>query len=109
MSLAADAGHLAPGQLQQVAALEQDPPPEMRAGGSATRRRIESAVSDLPEPLSPTMPTDSPARTEKPTPIDHAQRASCRPNSTTRSLDVEQRSASLADFRVEHVAHRSRR
>ena len=33
----------------------------MRPGGSATRRRIESAVTLLPQPDSPTTPSVSPA------------------------------------------------
>ena len=36
-------------------------PPTMRAGGSGSRRMIESADSDLPQPDSPTSATVSPA------------------------------------------------
>jgi hypothetical protein len=38
----------------------------MRPGGRI-RRRIESAVTDLPQPLSPTMPSVSPPRTRRET------------------------------------------
>ena len=38
-------------------------PPTMRPGGLATRRRIESAVTLLPQPDSPTTPRVSPRRT----------------------------------------------
>ena len=43
-------------------------PPAMRPGGSRTRRRIDSAVTDLPLPLSPTTPSVPPARIAKLTP-----------------------------------------
>ena len=38
-------------------------PPTMRAGGSGSRRMIESADRDLPQPDSPTSATVSPAPT----------------------------------------------
>ena len=38
-------------------------PPVMRPGGSGMRRMIDSAPTDLPEPLSPTIATVSPGST----------------------------------------------
>src|SRR5690554_4952859 len=43
-------------------------PPAIRPGGDGISPRIEIWVTDLPDPDSPTMPTDSPRRTEKLTP-----------------------------------------
>ena len=54
------APHLALGERQQVAALEIDAPAE-DAAGRLHSRRIESAVTDLPLPDSPTSPSVSPA------------------------------------------------
>src|SRR5215475_9951842 len=42
--------------------------PETTAGGSASSLRIEYAVTDLPQPLSPARPTVSPSKIEKLTP-----------------------------------------
>ena len=39
-------------------------PPVTRPGGLGTRRRIDSALTDLPQPDSPTMATVSPGVTE---------------------------------------------
>ncbi len=39
-------------------------PLSMRPGGDGIRRMIESALTDLPEPDSPTMPSVEPASTE---------------------------------------------
>ena len=62
ISRAADLLHLALGERQQVAALEQrSRPPAIRPGG-CTSRMIDSAVTDLPLPDSPTRPSVSPAR-----------------------------------------------
>ena len=56
-------------ELEQVAALgARLLPDSIRPGGSGTRRRIESAVTLLPQPLSPTMPTLAPAGTSNDTP-----------------------------------------
>ena len=43
-------------------------PPTIRAGGSGSRRMMESADSDLPQPNSPTSATVSPAPTESDSP-----------------------------------------
>ena len=63
---AADLGHLALGQLQQVLALEDD----LAAGDLAlpgSIRRIDIAVAVLPDPLSPTSASVSPWRSENDT------------------------------------------
>ncbi len=100
--LAADAGHLAPGQLHQVAALEQDPPrdagrrlgdePEDRERG---QRLARAALADDADAIHRRGPR---------TTLDRRRaRASCR---RIRPRDPGCRGAerSLADFRVEHVA-----
>ena len=60
---AANVAHRPFVEREEVAAVERDLrcPARSRPGG-ATRRRIESAVTDLPQPDSPTSPTVSPAR-----------------------------------------------
>ena len=47
----------------------------MRPGGSGMRRRIDRALTDLPEPLSPTMATVSPMLHGIGDPIDGAHEA----------------------------------
>ena len=43
--------------------MKRMPPPTMRPGGSGMRRRMESALTDLPQPDSPTIATVSPSST----------------------------------------------
>ena len=43
-------------------------PPRMRPGGLGMSRMMESAVMLLPQPLSPTMASDSPSMRSKVTP-----------------------------------------
>ena len=62
MSRAADRAQLLAGDGEQVAALEQDLAGVMRAR-LAIRPHDDSAVTLLPEPDSPTMPSASPATT----------------------------------------------
>ena len=56
-------------QRQQIAPFEADARrATMRPGGDAMSRRIESAVTLLPQPISPTTASVSPASTAKETP-----------------------------------------
>ncbi len=60
--VAADLAHLLLGQIEQVAAVELDRGrPRCAPAASASRRRIDIAVTLLPQPDSPTMASVSPA------------------------------------------------
>ena len=69
-------------------------PPTMRAGGSGSRRMIDSADSDLPQPDSPTTATVSPAPTVRLSPST-AFISPRRVNSVVRSSDFEGAASSL--------------
>ena len=60
---AAHAAHLALGERQQVASLEDGPGRRAIRPGGCTSRMIDSAVTDLPLPDSPTRPSVSPGAT----------------------------------------------
>ncbi len=60
-------------------------PPAMTPGGVGTRRKSESAVTDLPEPDSPTSPTRSPGASVRLTPPTAAKSRSPMRNSVRRS------------------------
>ena len=80
--------HLALGQRQQVAALEQDPPAGDARPASCSSRMIEKAVTDLPLPDSPTRPSVSPLRTSN----DTSSTADAPgPKTVRKILDREQR------------------
>jgi len=66
--VAAHLAHLRLGQAEQVAPLERDPPRHGTSGGDAIRRRMESEVTLLPQPDSPTSASVSPGWTSKDTP-----------------------------------------
>ncbi len=50
-------------QAEHVLARKRMAPEMMRAGGAGLRRRMLRARTDLPQPVSPTMPSVSPAAT----------------------------------------------
>ena len=58
----------------------------MRPGGLGTSRMIDSDVTDLPQPDSPTMPSVSPGASEKLTPSTAANTLPPERNSVRRSL-----------------------
>ena len=74
---------------------------------SGSSRRIDSEVTDLPEPDSPTMPTLSPAATVKLTSSTTRTDADARvaPGRRRTGPRPRARLALIASFRVEHVAH----
>ena len=65
---AADRAHLGLVQLQQIASVEGDRAADDRVAPSGNSRMIESTLTVLPEPDSPTMPVSLPGATEKLTP-----------------------------------------
>ena len=93
--------------LQEIAA--QRIAPAILPGGSGMRRRIEFAVTDLPQPDSPTMASVSPSFTSKDTPS--TARAVGRPEMGLEVLDLEQRHALdlLRHARIEGVLRPSPR
>ena len=78
-------------------------PPAMRPGGLGTRRMIDSDVTDLPQPDSPTMPSVSPGASEKLTPSTAANTLPPERNSVRRSLT----SRRLIGARTSRSAHDS--
>src|SRR6188474_1350843 len=81
----------------------------MRPGGG-TMRRIECAVMDLPQPLSPTTPRTSPRRIVKFTPSTARTVPSSSGKDTRKSLISNNTSLStshclLAGIRISRVAH----
>ena len=70
------------------------------------RRRIEIAVTDLPQPLSPTIASVSPSLTWKETPSTARLTPSGRAEMGLQILDLEQRHRSdlLRHARIERVA-----
>src|SRR5258706_6893297 len=77
-------------------------PSLISAGGTGSKRKIESAVTLLPEPLSPTMPSASPSSSEKLTPSTAWTGPSRVLNCTFRSLT----SSSLANAITFHETRR---
>ena len=61
-------------------------PPSMRPGGIGIKRMIESALTDLPEPDSPTMPSVEPLSTEYESPFTAPTKPSSVLKPTRRSL-----------------------
>ena len=59
---AADLSDLGGAEIEQVFAVVEDRPSTIRPGGWGIRRMIDSAVTLLPHPDSPTMPRVSPCR-----------------------------------------------
>ena len=67
--VAADLAHLAPRSApSRSRPSNRIAPPTMRPGGDAISRRIDSEVTLLPQPVSPTMARVSPGRTGNDTP-----------------------------------------
>ena len=60
-------------------------PPAIRPGGLGINLRIESAVTDFPQPDSPTIPSASPSATSKLMPSSARMTPASVLNSTTRS------------------------
>src|SRR5262245_37274370 len=82
-------------------------PDTISAGGFGSRPMIDSAVTDLPQPDSPTMPSVSPLSTEKLTPST-ARTAPSRVMKYVRRSSTSSRGMpflGLAGARVEGVAH----
>ena len=98
-------------QRQQVASLEEDAARRRSRPGGCTSRMIDSAVTDLPLPDSPTRPSVSPARISKLTSSTAGARPVGRSKTRREVRDVEQ-SASLSSDRrglpifAEHRPHR---
>jgi len=82
ISLAAHAPHLALGEAEEIAPRRARRAPRRSAPASGTRRMIDSASIDLPQPDSPTMPTTSRGPTVKETAVDRLDQA-------TRARDLD--------------------
>ena len=65
-------------------------PPTIFAGGFGIRPMIDSAVTDLPQPDSPTMPSVLPASSEKRDAVDRAHDAVAREEVRLQLVDLEQ-------------------
>src|ERR1700745_3116822 len=80
--------------------------PAMRPGGSGIKRRIELAVTDLPQPLSPTIARVSPSSTWNETPStarftpSGVRKCVCRFSTSSRATG----SVLLGHARIERVA-----
>ena len=99
--------HVALRQRQQVAAVQaRSRPPTMRPG-IGTRRSSDSALTDLPEPDSPTMPMASPSPTSKRDVLDGPDHAALGEETGGQALDVEERrcahAPSLLQARIERI------
>src|SRR5436305_7292305 len=79
----------------------------MRPGGSGMRRRIELAVTDFPQPLSPTTARVSPSRTSNETPStarltpSGVRKCVCRFSTSNSAIALE----TLRKARIERIAH----
>ena len=80
-------------------------PATIRPGGSGIRRRIDSDVTDLPDPDSPTMPTAAPACNLEADAVDGADGVALRAELDRKVLDREKRRRSSRRLGIEHVAH----
>ena len=78
----------------------------MRPGGLGTSRMIDSDVTDLPQPDSPTMPSVSPGASEKLTPSTAANTLPPERNSVRRFFDFEEGSCGHAIALVSSRAQR---
>ena len=77
----------------------------MRPGGFGSRRRIDSAVTLLPLPDSPTMPSTSPGASVEADAVDGDLSRPGGPNTTRRFSTESSVSAMLhLEPRIEHVA-----
>ena len=89
--LAADRAHLALGRsVSRSCAPEEDLARRRPAPAARRSRAIESAVTVLPEPLSPTMPRISPCSTARVDAVEHAQRPGGREEGDARIVDAKQ-------------------
>src|SRR6202040_4470666 len=83
--------------------------PLILPGGSGIRRKTEPAVTDLPQPLSPTIATVSPASTVKETPStarftpSGVRKCVCRFSISSRAI-ARNSSQPLRHARIERVA-----
>ena len=93
--IAANGAHLALRQVEEIAAFQPDLAAAMRPGGLGTSRMIDSDVTDLPQPDSPTMPSVSPGARVKLTPSTAANTLPPERNSVRRFLTSRRRGADL--------------
>ena len=77
-------------------------PETIRAGGDGTRPRMLLAVTDFPHPVSPTMPSDSPAARSKLTPSIARYTPSNVSNSRRRSRTESSGGGGLPGVRTSH-------
>ena len=106
---AAHVPHLRVGQRQQVASPSNRPVPATLTPRVGSRPMIASEVTDLPQPDSPTRPTDLAGSTSKRHPVDGGERPARPGGRTTTVRSRTSSSAMPAHFRqlrVEGLAHR---